>query len=96
MEVRIKNGDKTEIIKLKDPTGEHQREWFKKLSIGQSGDIKGITEFLDFRDSLIIQLSESKMTKEELNKMSLIEKNKINSAIESIFTMREDSGFTKS
>ena len=98
MEVRIKNKDKIEIIKLRDPTGKHQREWFNELVEAQKGEIKGITGFLDFRDKIIIDLSESKITKEELENMSLIEKNKLTKAIEACFTLVEnsESGFTKS
>ena len=101
MEVRINRDNKVEIVKLKDPTGKHQREWFNQLIKGKEGQIEDIMSFLDYRDKLILELADTKLTKEELENMSLVEKNKITKAIEACFTLVEDStnkqsGFTKS
>jgi len=91
MEVKIRNGDKVELVELEEPLGKHQRQWFKKFArMQEKPSSESIDNFLDFRDELILELGKGKIKKEDLDSMPLIEKNKMTDALESRFKIMQE------
>jgi len=99
MEVKIKRGDRTELIELEEPLGKHQREWLLKLSeMEKEKSAEKINSFLNFRDDLIIELSKGKLKKKDLDEMPMSKKNEIIGVIEGKLQVFQESkkGFTNS
>jgi hypothetical protein len=97
IEVKVQRGEKVELVNIKEPLSKHQRAWYSSWANAVSkGTPDTVESFLNFRDGLIIELSNGNITKDELDNMPLIDKNAILEKIESRIKISEEKrDFTK-
>lgn len=99
MEFKLKLEGKEKTVVLDDPTGENQYEYIKKaeeLSIKEGKNPHILSDFLKFRDELVVKLSSGTIKDiKELNKFPISEKNKLAYWVEEQFQVLKGGDLEK-